>query len=604
MQWARAASTTDRARALPGLKLVLIAATTAPIVVCLGAMPIRARRAVNETELTSYLRTTYPKEDEAREWKEFKNLKNSWNSRQSDDVESYVSAIANMRGGHLILGVKDGSLDIVGIHEFGDYTLENARYRLAGRCSHLNTEKLRIEGFTTTDTAKTVWVLHIPQHEPRLPVYAHGKPWQRVGDSLIPMRPERLDAILREPIEHVDWSAGVIGEASVADLDDAALLKAREKFAARNAGARWASEIGGWSTPTLLDRAKLTAGGKITRTALLLLGTRNSVRFLSPHPAQLTWSLETEERAYEHFFPPFILTTSELHEKVRNVKQKLFPENQLLPVEIQKYDSRTILEALHNCIAHQDYARNERIVVTEKFDRLIFENAGGFFEGIPDAYLTGNVRPRSYRNKWLADAMVEISMIDTMGYGIFEMTKSQMGRYLPLPDYTRSSEQTVVLEVLGRPIDVKYSQLLLQRGDLDINTVILLDRVQKKLPITDEAVARLRREGLIEGRKPNYHVSASVAEATKTETSYTMAKGMDDSQLKELIKSHLKTFPGSGRPDLDRLVLPLLSSSLGDKQKKDKVTNLLSTMKNREHTIRSEGRGPGAKWFVAEAPAE
>lgn len=290
-----------------------------------------------------------------------------------------------------------------------------------------------------------------------------------------------------------------------------------------------------------------------------------------------------------------------MHDRIRNIKQKLFPENQLLPVEIQKYDSRTILEALHNCIAHQDYARNERIIVTEKFDRLIFENAGGFFEGLPDAYLTGTVRPRTYRNKWLADAMVEVSMIDTMGYGIFEMTKSQMGRYLPLPDYNRSSDRAVVLEVLGRPIDVKYSQLLLRRGDLDIDTVILLDRVQKKLPITDEAVARPRKEGLIEGRKPNYHVSASVAEATKTQTSYTLARGMDDAQLKELVKSHLRTFPGSVRPDLDRLLLPLLSTSLSDKQKNDKVTNLLSAMKNRDRSVRSEGRGPGAKWFVAEA---
>ncbi len=559
---------------------------------------------MDEAALTAHLRATYPKEDEAREWKEFKNLKNSWNSRQGDDVETYVSAIANMRGGHLILGVRDGSLEIVGIQEFGDFTLDNARYRLAGRCAHLNTEKLTIEGLTTCDTGKTVWVLHIPQHEPRLPVYAHGKPWQRVGDSLVPMRPERLDAILREPIDLSDWSAGIVGQATLADLDDAALRKAREKFTARNAAARWAPEIAGWSTATFLDKAKITAGGKITRAALLLLGTRNSVHFLSPHPAQLTWSLEAEERAYEHFFPPFILTTSELHDRIRNIKQKLFPENQLLPVEIQKYDSRTILEALHNCIAHQDYARNERIIVTEKFDRLIFENAGGFFEGLPDAYLTGNVRPRTYRNKWLADAMVEVSMIDTMGYGIFEMTKSQMGRYLPLPDYTRSSDRAVVLEVLGRPIDVKYSQLLLRRGDLDIDTVILLDRVQKKLPITDEAVARLRREDLIEGRKPNYHVSASVAETTKTQTSYTLARGMDDPQLKELIKSHLKTFPGSVRPDLDRLLLPLLSSSLTDKQKNDKVTNLLSAMKNRDHSIRSEGRGPGAKWFVADAPAE
>lgn len=192
-------------------------------------------------------------------------------------------------------------------------------------------------------------------------------------------------------------------------------------------------------------------------------------------------------------------------------------------------------------------------------------------------------------------------MIDTMGYGIFEMTKSQRGRYLPLPDYTRSTESRVILEVLGRPIDINYSQLLLQRGDLDIDTVILLDRIQKELPVTDDAISLLRREGLIEGRKPHWHVAASIALSTNAQASYTLAKGVGDAQIKELIKSHLTKFPGAGRTDIDRLALPLLGSGLNDKQKKDKITNILSSMKNRDRSIKVEGRGPAAKWYMSDA---
>jgi len=55
------------------------------------------------------------------------------------------------------------------------------------------------------------------------------------------------------------------------------------------------------------------------------------------------------------------------------------PDNQLFPVEINKYELRIVLEALHNCIAHQDYRLNSRIIVTEKAEMLIFENAGNFF---------------------------------------------------------------------------------------------------------------------------------------------------------------------------------------------------------------------------------
>jgi ATP-dependent DNA helicase RecG len=342
---------------------------------------VGARSSVDEKTLHAYLKSLYPIENEACEWKEFKNLKHAWSSKKGEDVESYISAIANMRGGHIVIGVEDKTLEIIGIKDLSDFTAESAKPRLAGRCAHLNTEKLKITEYVTDDTAKVVWVIDVPQHEPRRPVYAHGWPWQRVGDSLMQMRPERLDAILREPIEQIDWSAEIVKNASIADLDEEAVEVARNKFTERNSAARWVADIQTWDITTFLDRAKITAGGKITRTALLLLGAKNSVRFLSPHPAQLTWSLETEERAYEHFFPPFIITTTNLRDQIRNIKQKLFPENQLLPVEIQKYDSRTILEALHNCIVHQDYTMNERVVVVEKFDRLVFENAGGFSRG-------------------------------------------------------------------------------------------------------------------------------------------------------------------------------------------------------------------------------
>ena len=48
-----------------------------------------------------------PQENARCEWKEFKNLKNSFCGNEKDDVISYVSAIANMEGGHLVIGVKD-----------------------------------------------------------------------------------------------------------------------------------------------------------------------------------------------------------------------------------------------------------------------------------------------------------------------------------------------------------------------------------------------------------------------------------------------------------------------------------------------------------------
>lgn len=68
-----------------------------------------------EQELRQYLLRKYPQENARYEWKEYKNLKNSFCADEKEDVISYVSAIANMDGGHLVIGVKDKTLEIVGI---------------------------------------------------------------------------------------------------------------------------------------------------------------------------------------------------------------------------------------------------------------------------------------------------------------------------------------------------------------------------------------------------------------------------------------------------------------------------------------------------------
>ena len=76
---------------------------------------------MTEQALQQYLIKQYPKEDEGCEWKEFKNLKNDFSGHEKDDVISYVSALANMEGGHLVVGVEDKTLKIVGTDTY-NYT--------------------------------------------------------------------------------------------------------------------------------------------------------------------------------------------------------------------------------------------------------------------------------------------------------------------------------------------------------------------------------------------------------------------------------------------------------------------------------------------------
>ena len=152
--------------------------------------------------------------------------------------------------------------------------------------------------------------------------------------------------------------------------------------------------------------------GKITNTAIILLGKPESTHFISPSVAQITWKLDTDQKAYEHFSIPLFLSINEVLKQIRIVRHKFFPNNQLIATEVLNYDTEVILEALNNCIAHQDYSYNSRILLTKKINKLIFENAGSFFEGKADDYLLGTKTPDKYRNKFLVEAMFNLNMIN------------------------------------------------------------------------------------------------------------------------------------------------------------------------------------------------
>ncbi len=554
-------------------------------------------------QLQAWLKRNYPVENERHEWKGWKSLRQHVSGSDGDDVLSYASALANMDGGTLVVGVEDKTLRITGITDFGGCTPENLPQRLAGNCTHLSVEGLHVEAFTASDTTQVVWLIHIPRHLPRQPVISHHKAWQRVGDSLVQMHPDRLQSILTELIGGQDWSAQVVPHASLADLDLAAIAKAREKFAAKHRQEHFAAEIPGWSTQEFLDRAKITLHGQITRTALLLLGQPQSVGLLPSGTAEITWKVP-EERIAKHFGPPFLLTTTEVGKHIRNPNIKLFPDTELLAIELPRYDVKVILEGLHNCVAHQDYEQGGRIVVLEENGQLRLTNLGGFVDGKPEDYYVGGRTPSVYRNPWLAAAMNNVGMIDKGGYGIRDMVVSQRKRYLPLPDYENSTPTETALNVYGQQIDENYSKLLIERSDLPLEQVIWLDRVQKKERIADTQAKLLLKTGLITGRRPNYFVSDVVARATNTQNQYVMNKAFEDDYYKRAMIKRLELGPATGN-ELRQLVIDKLPAVLSAQAKETKIKNLRTAL--RKHGLEGifieidsggPARGYGAIWRI------
>lgn len=529
------------------------------------------------------------------EWVEFKK----GTATTNDKLGQYFSGLSNsacvknMPFGYLVFGVDDSTHEVIGT-KFNFKTAKAGNEELELWIRRLLNPSIRFEHFICQyNSTLRLEVFRIPATK-GVPVNFMNTPKIRIGTSLTDLKdyPELARYIYNSEI---DWSAQIIENASIADLDSHAIVLAKEKYKEKNSTKPWYKEIDQWDDSTFLDKAKITISGKITNTAIILLGKEESSHFISPAVAQITWKLDTQELAYEHFEIPLFSTINEVLKRVRNVKYKFFPDNQLIATEVQKYDTEVILEALNNCIAHQDYSRHARIVLVEKVNKLIFRNAGNFFEGKAEDYYEGKQTPQKYRNKWLANAMVNLNMIDSLGFGISKMYNSQMKRFFPLPDYSQTTNNEVVLEIYGHSIDEKYSKLLIEKKDnLLLTEVVLLDKIQKGQSISDDAAKLLKKSRLIEGRKPNYFISSEIAAITNQKASYTKSKGLNKEILKSFILQHIDNHGYATREEIDELLLNKLPEYMDDKQRKKKIHNIMQEMA--KVTISNTGSKAKSKW--------
>lgn len=410
-----------------------------------------------------------------------------------------------------------------------------------------------------------------------------------------------------------DWSGEIVPEATLEDLDSHAIEIARKLFieyqtknerdTARHEQIR--QEALTWNVLTFLNKARLTKQGRITRSALLLLGRDEAAHFLSPVDSKISWVLRDANNqtiSSQHFGPPLLLSSAKVFSHIRNVAIEHMPDGTLFPLAIQQYDGWVIREALHNCIAHQDYRLGGKINIVEHPGKLIFTNLGQFIPPSVEWMLEHQSPPEHYRNQWLIDGMIRLRMIDQVGSGIRRMFETQRERCFPLPDYSidiaESTLPRVEVVISGQILDIKYTQILMQRSDLTLRQVLLLDRVQKRYPISNEEMRELKILRLIEGRAPNLYVSSKVAEWTSQKAHYIRNRGLDDGFYQRLVIEYLEKYKKASRKDLDDLLLPKLPEVLAATQKSHKIRNLLQSMR-RNKLIHREGPRSAAIWSLA-----
>ncbi len=532
------------------------------------------------------------------EWVEFKH-----NNDNPQEIGEYLSALSNgaalhgKRTAYLVWGIEDGTHAVLGTTfrpkqaKKGNEDLESWLLRQLSPRIDFTIREFERNGAPV--------VLFAVQAANSTPVRFSGEAFIRVGSYKkklkdFPEKERQLWQILSESPE--DWSAQVVKGATLAYLDPAALVFARTQY--RQKHPQQTAEADAWDDPTFLNKTKVCVGGKVTRAALLLLGKPESAHLLSPAQARITWVLRDEnkqEKDYEHFDLPLILAGDKVLQKVRNLTVRHLPSGTLFPHEVTQYDPWVMREILHNCIAHQDYTMGGRINVVETPDTLLFTNLGSFIPGSVEEMIRSDAPPEVYRNPFLAQAMVNLNMIDTIGSGIKRMFTRQRERSFPMPDYELDDPKKVAVRLTGQVLDENYTQLLLSQTELDLMDVIALDKVQKKRPVDEESFKRLKALKLIEGRRPNLFVSAQIAAATGDKAAYIKNRAFDKQHYKDMVVAYLEKFGEATRADLDALLLAKLSDVLEDKQKRLFIMNLLQEMK-REGLIAPEGSRRWTRW--------
>ena len=534
------------------------------------------------------------------EWVEFKEAKNNYDF---DDLGKYFSALSNEAN----LNGKPASWLVFGVTDKLPRQICGSNYRL--QAPGLDSLKKEIAQYTNNqitfidihefkDAKGRVVLFEIPPAPRGIPTSWKGHFYGRIHENRSPLSIRELDQIRGQGTPD-DWSAQICDGATINDLEPQAVVFARQEYKKKN--PKLAPEVDRWDDITFLNKARICIEGKITRTAVILLGKNESEHFLSPAIAQITWVLKDTngaERDYQHFGPPLILAVNQVFAKIRNLTYRYMRNETLFPTEITQYEPWVIREALHNAIAHQDYTQSGRINVIEDSESLLFTNLGEFLPGSVEEVILQDAPPERYRNQFLATAMVNLNMIDIIGSGIKRMFSLQQQRSFPLPEYDLSEQGRVKVRIIGKILDERYTRMLMTRTDLGMMDAIALDKVQKGKPLTDDEFRSLKTKRLIEGRRPKLFVSAEVAAVTDTRADYIKKRAFNKKHYEEMIIGYLKEFGETSRTDIDGLLMDKISDALDNDQKRTFITNLLQEMRQKG-AIKSVGTTRWAKWIIS-----
>lgn len=535
---------------------------------------------------------------------EIVEFKSATGGYSEDRIGQYFSAIsneANLAGkqyGWFVLGVSEtGTRHPVGTaFKEGPVTLlERFKYTISQNTTDAMTFLDIIELYPVVDgRSKRVLMFKIPAAVAGMPTEWKTRCYARSGESLIPLQQYKIDAIRSQ--ERRDWSKLLLSGATIKNLDREAIAFAREKYKERKNQPHITEEVDSLSDEEFLTKIKLMRNGQVTNAAMILLGNADFDDLFANAPT-IMWRLYSangELKDYTIFRIPFIRVVDQISAKIRNLTYRYMPNQlSLFPKETQQYDTWLLRELLNNCIAHSNYQLGGRIYVNECEDSINITNPGDFLPQTIETVLQTTYNPPFYRNQLLTESMVNFYMIDTATSGIKRVYRIQREKYFPMPDYNFSTANQVSVTVYGKVMNEQYTYILYEHPELDLETVYLLDQVQKGngQDLSKDAIAHLRKYKLVEGRANHLFLSAEVAKTVEGEAQYIRNRAFDDKYYQDMIVDYLKEFGMGQKKDFRKLLMDKFPDILTIEQKERKILTLLTALK-RQGKIDTDSDNP------------
>ncbi len=439
---------------------------------------------------------------------EFKEAKNNfpWNGGSHADQNErrkcflgYIVALANEKGGYLVLGMKDKAPhDVVG----SDFATGKIGALEDGVFTHLGI-RVHIEELFD-DSGKRVVSTTIPSRPIGRTLKFEGVPLMRTGNSLRNMSDEELYAILSE--QEPDFSAKPCPTLNIDDIDEEAIEILKDKYSKKQNNPSFKT----YSTARILTDLDLMAGNQLTYAALILLGKAEKIKKFLPQ-AKVVIEYRRSETAIpsdnrteiqEPLFVAIEKIWDYLNQPASNPTYKVRQGPYIF--DVPYFNEEVVREAVLNAIVHRDYCLSSEVFIKQYPSKLVITNPGGFPLGVStDNLLTVNSTPRS---RLLADVLLKTGLVERSGQGVDKLFLFSLIDSKPVPDYSRSSLLQVELRI---SVQIQDSSFLIfatevqnrrdNNNKLGVFDLITLDKIRNGIStgLDPDTVQKLLREGLI-----------------------------------------------------------------------------------------------------------